>query len=482
MLMPNFVGPSYRARSGTIASDALGNLFAELSENAADIKAATYYGTPGCKLIFAVGSNSYRGGFSQDGRTFVVVGGFVYELDQALTMIIRQWAVANDGLPVFFATNGRGGEQLAILSAGVLQVIKLTTNVISGAITLPLTNPGIALDFMDGYFLLAEANTIRVWFSNLENGLLWDALDFFAVSLTSSNVVGLKVYRDRCWVFQSQSALVYYDSGNTDNPFVPYPGSVMQEGAVNATCITVLGEAIYWLGSDNQGRHRMVTAQDYSPTVISTPPISFALASYTTTADAEVFAYEQEGHPFVGWTFPAGSTWCYDTRTQQWHERYGWNDQTGQRTRWRSRGVCNVGEMLLTGDFETGALYALDMDTFTDNGDTIQRLRRAPYLSGENQWLFLDRAELGIQSGVGNAAIPAPLAQLELSRDGGNTWTPPITATMGAVGQYLNRCIWRRLGRARADRLVIQVTSTDPVRQVWGPGLWLTTRAGSGGL
>jgi len=43
----------------------------------------------------------------------------------------------------------------------------------------------------------------------------------------------------------------------------------------------------------------------------------------------------------------------------------------------------------------------------------------------------------------------------------------------------LTRAIWRRLGRARADQLVLEVSQTDAVRAVWGPGLWLRITQGS---
>jgi len=484
-LWPQFLGPAYRARSQAIAADTLINLYLEVTENSADAKQSTYYGTPGLKLLLTVGTQSCRGCFSQDNRTFVVVGNTLYELNLTTLVATNRGLIANDGKPVAFATNGRGGEQLAIVGGGQLKIFTLTTNVLSAAIALPLTNAPVTIDFMDGYFLLLEANTIRIWFSGLENGLTWNALDFFSVSQTSDNNVGLKVVRGRIYVFGSQNSGIFYDSGNATTPFVPYPGSIMLEGAVSPWAIAVLGETVYWLAQDNQGRNRMVSTTAASPTEISTPPISFALASYTTIDDAEALAYEQEGHPFVVWTFPTGDqSWAYDAREQQWHQRDNWDQASGSSHRWRARGLCATSTLLLTGDYATGALYALDLDTFQDNGAMIRRARRAPYLSAENQFIFFRRFELGIQEGVGLTSGQGsnPQLILSVSRDGAQTWTPPVTATMGAQGQYTNRAVWRNLGRARADRFVVEVTVTDPVRIVIGPGAWLEAAAGTGEL
>lgn len=487
-LWPNFTGPAYRARSQSMADDLLINLYPEISENPVGAKQTNYYGTPGLKFLLTAATGvttGCRGSFEQDNVALTTIGANVYSVNISAPSVTLLGTIPDDGKPVSYASNGRGGEQIVICGGGQLKVLNLLTMVLSGAIVLPLTNAPVMVDFTDGYFLLTEANTIRVWFSALEDGTTWDALDFFAVSLTSSNVVGIKVMRDRIWVFQSQSALVYYDSGDADNPFVPYPGSVMQEGAVTPWGIMVLGETMFWLAQDNQGRNRIVSAQDYAPTAISTPPISFALASYSNIDDAEAFAYEQEDHPFIGWNFTsADKSWFYDMRTQQWHERSYRDTVTGTRHRWRARGVCSIGQVMLAGDYQTGDLYTLDLDTFTDNGATIERVRRAPYLSGENQWLFLDRLELGMQPGIGTLTGQgvSPQAMLSISRDGGFTFGPPTTATFGEIGAYGTRAIWRKLGRARADRLVIEITQTDPVRAVWGPGLWLKARPGSGEL
>lgn len=485
-LWDGFVGPSNRARSATIASDQAINIFLETTTITEEIKLKTFYGTPGMKFFMTLDTLGCRGIFEQDNRCWAVFGDTLYELNIAAKTSSVLGTVPNDGLPVSFSCNGRGGEQMVCLASGSLFVFNLISNTLSAAIVLPLTNAPVYVDFIDGYFLLLEAATVRVWFSNLEDGTTWDALDFFARSQTSDNVLGIKVFRDRVWVFGGVTSEVYYDSGDLLNPFVPYPGSVMQEGTINQTSITVQGESVYWVAQDSIGQNRMVSAVDYAPTVISTPPISFALAAFATTTDCEALAYEQEGHPFIAWTFPTGDqTWVWDAREQTWHQRASFNLSTSTYHRWRARGLATANGLLLTGDYATGLLCVLDMDTFVDEDErVIKRARRAPYLSQENQWMFIDQIELGLQPGVGlsSGQGSAPAAMLSLSKDAGASWTPPINAGLGAMGANLARAIWRKLGRVRADRLVIEITQTDPVRCVWGPGLWIRATAGSGQL
>jgi hypothetical protein len=74
-----------------------------------------------------------------------------------------------------------------------------------------------------------------------------------------------------------------------------------------------------------------------------------------------------------------------------------------------------------------------------------------------------------------------PQATLEISRDSAHTFVNAGNAPLGKLGEYQDRAIWRRLGRARADRLVIRVTQTDPVPCAW-TGAWLRTTNGTGEL
>jgi hypothetical protein len=53
---------------------------------------------------------------------------------------------------------------------------------------------------------------------------------------------------------------------------------------------------------------------------------------------------------------------------------------------------------------------------------------------------------------------------LRWSNDGGSTWSNEYWTSIGRIGRYLNRAIWRRLGMSR-DR-IFEVTVSDPVKCV----------------
>lgn len=485
-LWPNFCGGTYQARSEVIAADQAINVYLETRQVPGSPKQGTFYGTPGLRRLVTVASTSCRGWFTQDGRTFAVVGDTLYEVDVANGTADVITTVLDDGAPVSFASNGQGGDQLGMVSGGALYVLDLTTDATT-VVTLPFTNP-VMIAFLDGYALINQANTPIVWYSALEDMTSWDALDFFARSGTSDNIVGIGVSRDRIWCFGTATTTLFYDSGDVDTPFVPYPGTVMQVGLVGPWAMAIHDDVFVWVTQHNNGQARVVRASDPQAAVISTPPIARFLGGCSTLSDVELLPYQQEDHTFYALTAPSSpedvQTYVYDAREQLWHARAGWNATQGVYTRWRARGCVVSGDAVLVGDYANGDLYVLDLDTYDDDGDILKRERTAPYISAENQWVFIDQIELGMQAGVGLSSGQGsdPVVALEISRDGARTWVSAGTATLGAIGDAFARAIWRRLGRARSDRLVVKVTQTDPVKCVWGPGLWIKATPGTGQL
>jgi hypothetical protein len=93
----------------------------------------------------------------------------------------------------------------------------------------------------------------------------------------------------------------------------------------------------------------------------------------------------------------------------------------------------------------------------------MRRVRRFPLPFNQNMWLFLQRLEVLIQSGVGRSTGQGsdPVLMLRLSRDGGQTWGNEIEMGMGKMGQYDFRAYCNRLGRGR--NWVAEINDTDPV-------------------
>jgi hypothetical protein len=487
-LWSDFIGGAYRTRSPIMGADQAINVYQETREVPGSPKQATLYGTPGLKLEATLGTARCRGWFTEDGQTWCVFGTQLYERT-APGVFAARGNINDDGKPVFFAINGKVNShtQLAIVGGGFLYVLTLTTNVLT-ITALPFLNP-VMIVFQDGYGLINELNTPQVWFTHIEDFTVVDALDSFVRSGTSDNVVGLAISRDRLFVLGSKTTTLYYDSGDVLNPWVPYPGTSTVVGALSAYAIRNYNDTVYYLAMVTNGEPGAVGVKtDMILQVLSTPPIVEVFRACSTLSDATIATYAQGGHAFIIFTMPSSpadvKVYAFDVLEKRWAARAGFDATTGRYTRWLGTSITASGNTILTGDPVSGNVYTLDLTTYTDNGLTLRRERMAPYIGAENQWAFLDAFELGTQPGVGlpSGQGSLPNVELQLSRDGAQTFISAGSRTVGAQGNYLTRTIWRPLGRARLDRLVLRTIQTDPAPCVWGPGAYLTMSQSTGQL
>jgi hypothetical protein len=182
--------------------------------------------------------------------------------------------------------------------------------------------------------------------------------------------------------------------------------------------------------------------------------------------DAVGFTYQMQGHEFYVLTFPTqDKTWVYDLSTKLWHKWLS-VDNYGQWHRSRVNCMAMFQGQWVAGDFVNGKIYTISNTVYTDDGQTIRRLRRCPHLVADFKREYFSTFQVQFQPGVGLSVGQGsnPQAMLRWSNDGGSTWSNEVWKSIGLIGQYQNRVIWRRLGWAR-DR-IFEVSVTDPIKAV----------------
>jgi hypothetical protein len=105
----------------------------------------------------------------------------------------------------------------------------------------------------------------------------------------------------------------------------------------------------------------------------------------------------------------------------------------------------------------------------------------------EGNMMFIDELHINMETGFLDADMKSygkaisnysgnnpPQVTLEISRDGGHVFHNVGQQSLGKMGQYLMRVIWRRLGRFRTYA-TFRLTITDPVR-VYILGAWAKVR------
>jgi hypothetical protein len=491
------LGSSYVARSINAADNRMINLFPEVIPEGGK-EPGFLNRAPGLKLQRAVGTGPIRALWAHqtNGADFYVVSGTeVYKMTSLTATPVKLGDVA-DGGPVSIADNGT---QLFFACNGPSYIYNEATNEFK-QITDPDFPGAATVGYLDGYFVFNEPNSQRIWVTALLDGTSIDPLDFASAEGSPDGLVAVNIDHREAWLFGTDSVEVWYDVGGTDFPLQRIQGAFNEIGCVAAFSIAKLDNSLYWLGTDARGQGIVYKANGYAGQRVSTHAIEYAIAQYGNISDALAYTYQQEGHGFYVLTFPsANATWVYDAATQAWHERAGLVN--GAFTRHRSNCQCNFGGETVVGDFENGNIYTFDLDVYSDNGQAQKWLRSWRALpTGQNNLkrtahhsLQLD-AETGvglngltndtnvflvteaednlitesgdfILSSITQIPIEPPQAMLRWSDDGGHTWSSEHWTSMGRIGEYGHRTIWRRLGMTLKLRdRVYEVSGTDPVK------------------
>jgi len=361
---------------------------------------------------------------------------------------------------------------------------------------------GTSLDIVDNYFVYSRPSS-QQWGASDPLSPISQQLSFGSKDGSPDNLVALIVDHREVYLMGENSSEVWVDAGLFPFPFQRIPGTSTQHGIAALNSVARVGDSFAYVSRNNRGQGQVMQMVGYVPQRISTHAVENTLAGQYID-DAISWTYQLEGHEVYVVSFPTlDLTWAYDVSTKLWHK---WLYCTNQNVYQRHRGNCSAvfQGMVLVGDYANGKIYELDKLNYTDDGQSIRRLRRAPHLVADFQRQFFDELQIQFEPGVGTTGlsvspfiylgtpyiiyanatlvVPAtqsvvignpvlqtqtttlPQAMLRWSDDGGSTWSKEHWVTIGQTGKYQNRAIWRRLGTAR-DR-VFEVVVTDPVKAV----------------
>lgn len=455
-----FVGPSYSARTKNLDAQQCINLYPELGGPTSKTVAALI-GTPGLSLWTTLAGGGIRGVLRFSPSFAIGVSGpNVYTVAQDGTPTLRG-TIDNLSTPVSMASNG----QVVMIVTGpngyVLDMTSYTLTKITSSNFLGADK----VDFVDGYFIFNKPGTGQFQITDLYATTIGD-LDFATAEGSPDLLLSLIVDHREVWLFGENSTEVYFNSGNADFPFERIQGAFLEQGCAAKNSVAKMDNRVFWLSADDRGQGMVMSAAGYQPQRISDHALEYAIGQMSRISDAVAYTYQQEGHSFYVLNFPtANQTWAYDAATNMWHQRAWRNPSDNSLNRHRVNCQMAFANDNIVGDWETGKLYRLDLDVFTDNGDPIPRIRACPHLSDPDyRWQIFDSLQIDMQTGVGLTVGQGsdPKAMLQWSTDGGYTWSNELWANVGKLGDRRTRVKWRRLGRSR-DR-VFKVTITDPVR------------------
>lgn len=476
-----FVGPSYQSPSPLADAESLINWRVQKVESANARVPYILLPTSGLVVFANLGNvPSVRCLYPISGRLFAVAGTHLFEI-AANGAVTDYGAGANnnivdDGLPATMTSAGTVGggypSQLLIASGGTITVFSLVSNSFQ-----PLTTPPaqvLLVDFLDGFFIaLSAGNTWSV--SNPEDATTWPGISVSQVAVFSDQLLGMIASNRLLWIFGARRAVAYYTSGAPLFPFDVANGGFMEIGLAAqfspTRVATRSGTTIMWIGGDERGQSGTVyAANGFIPVRVSDSAVEYWMSQQSTIADAVGMGRSEEGQNFYDLWFPSANVmWTLDVDLGFWHRR----TSLVRAFQAAHLGRCHAAAfgLHLCGDRNSGNLYQMSTNFFTDNGSPIIRTRIGPTISDEGGSLTVPINDFQVDFETGMGPQPPlkdaignprdPLAMFSYSEDCGKTWTPERQIPCGQAGKFKHVARDSRLGSWRS--WTPKVTVSDPI-------------------
>lgn len=443
------------------------NWYPNISEAPA-LSPENLFGTPGLVELVSSGTieNQNRGMHEMAGVAYAVNGDTLYKIVQTITDGVASYSLDSLGTisgtaRVSMADNGT---QLMVLVPGgggyIYNHVTDTFAQITDGDFDANGNPQFVV-FIDSYFV-CTTDTKKFICSAPNDGLSWNALDYGTAESDPDVTVAPIVFKNQLFISGSQTIEAFQNVGGSDFPF-QRSGLYLQKGVYAPySLINAQDTFVFVGGGDNEGPS--IWALSGNDTIkISSTPIDNMLQNLSVSQLESIaaWAYSQNGAYFIGFTLPS-TTLVFDMASKRWHERRSLFD--GDLGQCRVTAICKAYNQILCGDSAEGKIGRLDPLVYTEYGNAIIRRVATQPFQNNLKALFVSSIELTVESGVGNAAVTDPVITMERSADG-KTWTDARARSIGKMGEYSRRAIWRRCGRVSRFE-VFRFTLTDAVKPV----------------
>lgn len=440
------VGGCYADDTKPYSSQDAVNWIPERAEVAGGRSAERLLQAPGLNSFCVASDGAVRGLRNVEGGLYAVIGETLYSVSTDGTETALG-TVPGSGRVSMTHNQITGGNEIVIVN-GSQGFVYNTATALFEQITDDAFEGSIVTGYLNQYVLHIETAR-RYWFhSDLAAAKQYISLDRYEGESNPDRMVSLLVDHAEVWVFSERSIDVFVNSVSESAAF-ERSGAIIEIGCAGTFSPAKMDNSVFWLGNDGI----FYRANGYSPVRISTHAIEQAIQGLDW-ANCYSTVWEDRGHKVVYWSFPDGQTWGFDVATGLWHRRKSFGFEN-----WRVNHLVYWNGRWIAGDAYSPSLYVLDWDALTDNGLPIERLRTTGVTHADQNRFRVDTAEMVVSVGTAAQGVTDHFIELRYSDDGGYNYGNWITRSLGPVGSYQQRIVWRRLGLARNRTWQIRVTS-----------------------
>lgn len=417
-------------------------------------------GTPGAYTWTTIPDSPIRGWRVVNSLLYVVARTGVYQVDiggnvTLLGTIINSGqlvSMSDDSVSMLIVDGVRGYR--ITLPSGAPQLIT-DTNFPYGSVS------AVSLD---SRFVANIPGTRSFAVSALLQSEVWSPRIFGTKENYSSNIVAVDSLNGALILWGSTDLEFWQNVGSAPNPYQRINGATQTWGLAALNSRSYIGNTMAFLAQNPNGGIQVMKFNGYTPDRISTSDIENIISGFNIFSDAVALSYITNGHVMYQLTFPsANRSFLYDMSSNIWYET-----QTGVGSVGRHFGklgiVFNTKNYVC--DTDSGKIYRLDPDTYTDDGTPIKRQLTSRHIRMDGNDFSISEMTLEMETGVGLTTGQGsdPKIMMRVSKDGGRTFGSERWKKIGRSGEYKRRVMWDTLGSSRD--FVFEWTMTDPVKFV----------------
>lgn len=400
---------------------------------------------PGLLSHLAIGG-AVRGMIATDDRLYVVHGTSLSSVSGGVATLIG--TIPGAGL----VSIEQNTVQVAVCANDDLYV-----HTISGTdLTLVGSFPGgRVIGFVDQRIVTAPIGQQTFYWSDLANASVFDALNFSSAEGAPDKLQSIVICNRDVWLLGSRTAEVWGTVGGETT--FQRTSSHLEVGCVAPRSAVRLANGVYWLG--RQGT--VWTAQGYVPQRISNHGIEQTIQAVADQSEAFAYVHQWEGHECYCLSVPGlGTTLVYDVITGLWHERCDF--ALGEYVQSRVTCTAYLDGVTYAGGSD-GILYAYSNTRHANGSQTMVRDIVSPHAPNPGGGRTRPTSmTVWCETGRGLPDGSPASIQMRHSIDGGTSWGPWRTASLGAIGERNTRARFHRI-KSGFDH-VFQFRITDDVQ------------------
>jgi hypothetical protein len=446
-------GGFYESDSLPISAQECVNWYVNIPQTEGALTTGNLFGTAGLVQLETSGTfgNANRGSHVKDGLPYFLNGETLYRLDRAVDVLgVESFnLVALGTIPgtdrASFADNGK---QLMIVVGGEGWIIDESSGTpfqMIADLDFKANGTPQQVVFIDSFFLVTT-DSKKFIRSESNDGLNWNALNFFTAEADPDDIVAPIIFKNQAFIAGSETIEVFQDVAGQ---FQRISGMIINKGVFAPFGIINTSDSFMFVGGGVNESPAIWSFVGNGVQKVSTTAIDSVLGKFSQEDIENSFAYSyaQNGAYFVGFSFPR-VTFEYNTITGRWHTRTSQTTDVLGLTitgRWRVNSMVTAYNKIICGDAVDGRIGHLDAETFTEYGREMIRTFATMPFQNQGASFSVSRLEATMESGVGDATTD-PQIRLSVSKDG-KTFNNELWRGFGKIGEYNRRAIWRSLGR-----------------------------------